>query len=235
MKNGLIYRLIFPNGKSYVGKTENIKNRMNNYKKLKCKTQPKLYDALIKYGFENVKIEIVESDIPNEILSEREIYHIDRIGSFRDGYNGTPGGDGILMTEEIKNKISKTMKSKNIKRSPEHIAVMKDMSNKSSEFIKHMSFGKTVSESTRTKISESHKGIGKGIPLTEEHVSKMRKSMRSKYLSKCYEFISPTGEKFIVNNFREFIEENKLHLRSVHRVINGERPHHKGWLIRRIS
>jgi group I intron endonuclease len=235
MNNGLIYRLLFPDGKSYVGKTVNMKNRMNNYKKLKCKKQPKLYGALVKYGFDSVKVDIVEYDIPIKTLNEREIYHIERVGSFHDGYNCTPGGDGILMTEEIRNKISKTLKSKNIKRSSEHIAVMKDMSNKSPEFINHMSSGKTISESTRKKLSESNKGIGKGIPLSEEHVSKMRKSMRSKYTNKYYEFISPKGEKFVVNNFRDFVEENKLHLRSVHRVITGERPHHKGWVIRKVS
>lgn len=50
-----------------------------------------------KYGVENFKIEELE-EIPDEKLSEREIYWINELGTFgSDGYNSTKGGDGSLL------------------------------------------------------------------------------------------------------------------------------------------
>lgn len=47
-----------------------------------------------KYGIEHFYIELIEeTDNPEE----REIYWIEQLGSFKDGYNATKGGDGKVL------------------------------------------------------------------------------------------------------------------------------------------
>lgn len=47
-----------------------------------------------KYGVDNFIIEIIEDNIPNDILGEKEKFYIKKFNSFYNGYNLTFGGDG---------------------------------------------------------------------------------------------------------------------------------------------
>lgn len=86
------------NGKIYVGKTvkNNIQERwkeyLKDYKKPRCEKRP-LYDAMNKYGSENFSIKELE-ECSLEELNDKEIYWIEKLGSFKYGYNATIGGDG---------------------------------------------------------------------------------------------------------------------------------------------
>lgn len=86
------------NGKIYVGKTtkNNIQERweehLKDYKKPRCEKRP-LYDAMNKYGSENFSIKELEKCSLEE-LNDKEIYWIEKLGSFKYGYNATAGGDG---------------------------------------------------------------------------------------------------------------------------------------------
>ena len=86
------------NGKIYVGKTvkNNIQERweehLKDYKKPRCEKRP-LYDAMNKYGSENFSIKELE-ECSAEELNDKEIYWIEKLGSFKYGYNATIGGDG---------------------------------------------------------------------------------------------------------------------------------------------
>lgn len=101
-----IYKLDFPNGKSYIGKAVDIKRRMCEH----CtdKKQPVLYAAIHKYfnGKINTFI-ILEKNVPRELLSEREQYYIALYGTNNKerGYNLTSGGDGAALG--IENVASK--------------------------------------------------------------------------------------------------------------------------------
>ena len=83
------------NQKIYVGKTERtVEERfLEHYRAFKresCEKRP-LYSAMRKYGIEHFHIELIEeTDNPEE----REIYWIEKLGSFKNGYNATLGGDG---------------------------------------------------------------------------------------------------------------------------------------------
>ncbi len=44
-----------------------------------------------------------------------------------------------------------------------------------------------------------------------------------------YSLISPDGEIFTGKNVSEFCREHNLRRRSIHRIVLGQRPHHKGW------
>lgn len=69
-----IYKITNPKGAIYIGSSKEIEVRINRYKKLKCKTQPKIYNSLLKYGVENHIFEIIE-ECCIEYLYERENYY----------------------------------------------------------------------------------------------------------------------------------------------------------------
>lgn len=107
------------NGKIYVGSAKNINKRwkrhiyeLNNQKHHNIILQ----NAWNKYGCDNFKIEIIELIRP-ELLLKREQYYIDKLNPFvENGYNIakiTSGGDILTNNpkrDEIKDKISKSMK-----------------------------------------------------------------------------------------------------------------------------
>lgn len=96
------------NNKKYVGKTaDTVEERFRQHKKDACKRKYEnrpLYRAMNKYGIENFSIkEIEECSLEN--LSEREIYWINNLNTYKNGYNATIGGDGKILYDY--NKILK--------------------------------------------------------------------------------------------------------------------------------
>lgn len=83
------------NGKIYVGKTEfsiekRFKEHCRDAYREHCEKRP-LYAAIRKYGVEHFHISLIEETNKPE---ERECYWIEQLGSFKNGYNATTGGDG---------------------------------------------------------------------------------------------------------------------------------------------
>jgi group I intron endonuclease len=71
MKLGCVYKITNPVEAVYVGSTKSFKKRISHYRRLACEAQPRLYESLIKYGYENHKIEIIEW-VPFSELKKRE-------------------------------------------------------------------------------------------------------------------------------------------------------------------
>ena len=69
-----------------------------------------LHKAMCKYGRENFKIELLEDNLTEDQVDNREIYYIELYDSFNHGYNMTKGGQGIhgyTHTEQTKLVLSK--------------------------------------------------------------------------------------------------------------------------------
>lgn len=85
------------NGKIYVGKTlENVEKRWKEHQRDSQKERNKnrpLYRAINKYGIDNFEVSILE-EVSDISVNEREKYWIELLGSFKNGYNVTLGGDG---------------------------------------------------------------------------------------------------------------------------------------------
>lgn len=97
-----IYKLTSPTGKSYIGQSKNIKQRLNSYKNLKCKKQAALYNGLCKYGFKNFTVEILE-ECKEEELNNLEIKYIEDYSTLSpNGYNLKEGGKVQKFTDEAK-------------------------------------------------------------------------------------------------------------------------------------
>lgn len=167
---GQIYRLTNKvNGKMYHGQTikENINDRWIKYKNLNCKGQPKLYNALKKYGWDNFLAETINATPQNQKqLDDLEIFYISEFDSFHNGYNSNEGGHGGKLSEETKRKISNSLKGK--PRSKEAIRKFiktRTGSHHSEETKRKMSnvvkgeksymFGKHMSDETKKKISNA--------------------------------------------------------------------------------
>ena len=81
-----IYKLTSPSGKIYIGQTQCLYLRFRSYRKMY--TNEYLKKALLKYGLENITVEIIEKEVPLEKLDEREQFYFDTLQPFGDnGYN----------------------------------------------------------------------------------------------------------------------------------------------------
>lgn len=106
-----IYKITSPSGKIYIGQSNNIFRRKWEYASKKCCDQPKLYNSIIKYGWENHNFEIIYECNENE-LNYYERYYINYYSSFNSKHelNLTEGGDHYKLSKETKQKISKSRK-----------------------------------------------------------------------------------------------------------------------------
>lgn len=55
-----IYRIVAPDDKIYVGQSKDIHRRWRDYKKLRCKSQTKLYNSLTFFGVNEHSFEILK-------------------------------------------------------------------------------------------------------------------------------------------------------------------------------
>lgn len=97
MRTGLIYKLTSKTtNKSYVGQTINLKNRLRKHKydKVKNPKTNSLQHDLEQYGFDNFELAIIEDNIPQSKLDDREKYWIEKLDTIAHGYNIAKGGHG---------------------------------------------------------------------------------------------------------------------------------------------
>lgn len=165
MRTGYIYKITSPSGKTYIGSTNSIKNRLNHYKTYNCKKQYKLYASLKKYGFENHTIEILEEPHLNNLHAREHYWGMIYDSLSKQGLNlMLPKGDSIypVMSEETKRKIGEANRGR--KRKKEDVAKIvanlrgRVLSDKTRQKISESLKGKKHSKERRRKISESNKG-----------------------------------------------------------------------------
>jgi len=81
-----IYKLTSPSGKIYIGQTQCLYKRFNDYRKPKANQY--LMKAILKYGLENIIVDILEKDVELGLLDEREQFYLDTLQPFDvNGYN----------------------------------------------------------------------------------------------------------------------------------------------------
>lgn len=123
-----IYKITSPNGKTYVGLTDDFGRRMKEHERSPGKTlkkgqhTSKLINAIKKYKFDNLKKEVIMSCFGFENAKLCEIELVKFYDSFKNGYNLTAGGDsnpraGKLnkdQVEEIRDLLENTSESLNV-------------------------------------------------------------------------------------------------------------------------
>ena len=123
---GCIYMRISPSGGKYVGQT--ILNENRRWQQhCKAANNPNATDyntiicrAIRKYGADNFSVIILENNIPEELLDEREIFWINYYKTYfydnQHGYNMTRGGKGArkFKDEELLNLWNEGLSLKEI-------------------------------------------------------------------------------------------------------------------------
>ena len=106
-----------PSGKSYIGRSLNLEERLNKYKNLLCSDQQYIYHAILKYGWDNMKVTILYSEERNELsndtLNRLEEEFIEKFNTLiPNGYNLKTGGN---QPEEHRKKLSIAQNKEEVK------------------------------------------------------------------------------------------------------------------------
>lgn len=158
MNNYCVYIHTTPNNKKYVGITCR-KPQIRWANGLGYLKNEHFYNAILKYGWDNIKHEILYNNLSKEEACKIEQELIQKYDTTNNskGYNrslgGESGGLGVVFTEERKKKIGETHKG-----------------------MKH-------TETAKRKISEGHKGIitwNKGRNWTNEEKRTMMLAQKTK-------------------------------------------------------
>lgn len=177
---GRIYLIMnIINDKKYVGQTiQNGKRRFHAHKRvaLKEKSQLPLHRAIRKYGIENFRYEILEECDSIGALNAAESKWILELRTYGShGYNCTTGGEGFIVSDETKQKMSQSRIG--MKLSDEHRkAISEGIIGENNPF-----YGKTHSEETIEKIKKTLKGQmdGENNPFYGKHHSEESKNKMS--------------------------------------------------------
>lgn len=107
-KKYTIYMHISPSMKKYIGITSLSPNKRWKSDGRGYKEQPYFWNAIQKYGWENFKHEILVENVTFEDACRLEQEFIQYYKTYDEayGYNLTLGGEGRLLTDEQKKKLS---------------------------------------------------------------------------------------------------------------------------------
>lgn len=104
----IVYRITFPNGKNYIGRTVKslLKRKKEHYSSANRGSKLAVHRALLKYSGQE-KWEVIHKNIEIDKISELEMLEIKNHNStiLGNGYNLTHGGEGVRMvsvSEETK-------------------------------------------------------------------------------------------------------------------------------------
>ena len=159
-----VYKHTSPSGKVYIGIT--CQNPLKRWKNGQGYiTNDHFYRAIMKYGWDNIKHEILFDHLTQEEAEKKEIELISLYDStnYMLGYNKDNGGSGAgRCTEDTKFKLSNAHKGKRL--TDEHkgklrkIKLGTHLSQEAREKISNANSRRKLSEETKRKISESEKG-----------------------------------------------------------------------------
>lgn len=186
-----IYKITNPQGRYYIGKTANLSVRMSQYKTSSgggCNQQPILYNSLLKYGFENHTVEVLDSfNSDLDYVDGKEMFWIrsfmSNLNKYREGngMNLTDGGEGsigAIWSDESKARGSAAQKGK---------IISEETKRKLSEYGKlnpsRGMLGKKHTQSAKDAMSKKKKGmvsVFKGKHHTEEYKKWASESRKGK-------------------------------------------------------
>lgn len=163
-----LYKHTFPNNKVYIGITcRNPDERWLNGKGYHHNSY--MQNAIKKYGWNNIKHEILFDNLTKEEAEQKEIELIAfyRSNQREFGYNIESGGHYAgVMADETKKKISQKLTGRKL---PKEVV----------EKLRERNTGRIVSAETREKLRLAKLGK-KGWHRTPEHNENMRKSLTGK-------------------------------------------------------
>lgn len=233
---GRIYLLTSPSGKCYVGQTVNDFDKyfQNNYVNKKGSGRTAINNAILKYGIENFKVEIVAECYSKDDLDRAEIAFIKTFDSANTGYNiklggsnGRPGPNSKLFSEEyslsqslsIKGRIvseeTRLKKSLIIKNDPDKMKQITELG--------RSKLGNVISDEMKKRISDKLKGSKNALGNTWSEESRIAFSKKKEVYT--YKIVDPEDKEYTAGSLHKFCEEHEL-LQSVF-----QKGFYKGWCL----
>ncbi len=172
-----VYKHTCPNGKCYVGitaqKPQTRWGRGSGYKE----HNKHFFAAIEKYGWENIKHEILFEGLTKEQAEQKEIELIALYKSNKReyGYNKSIGGEhsskGVKRTEEQRRAISERQKGKHL-------------TEKEKQRLRVLNLGNRHTEETRAKMSDARKGKPQNAEWVENRAKVLRGKKRTQEVCK---------------------------------------------------
>lgn len=245
-------------GKRYIGKSVNVKHRLQVHKwNLSQETRPVncnryLYAAVQKYGIDNFHFGLVEDiGIKDPIrLAERELYWQDFYLCYlrQHGYNLLRESAGVIEhSKETKILIGNNSRGRPVSDKTRELLRLRSTGRRHTDATKKLigdkKIGKPRSPETLLKMSISMTGkqhteetkqliskIQTGKPQRRD-VVETRRERQSKY-----SYVQYTLDGKIVNIFNRLSDlyATEFSFRLVSAVCNGKRNHHKGFIWKKI-
>lgn len=181
LASGCLYRLTFPNGKSYIGITKRTAEKRfaaHVWHSIGKKRKYAVHSAILKFGADSVVVETLAVAAWSD-LAELEIKAIAEHGTRApNGYNLTRGGDGVVDFDDI---TRAKMGEANIGRVP---------SAETREKLRAKSTGKLHTEDAKRKMSEARMGM----KFSDEHRANLS-AARERSVSNGYKFVMSAQHK----------------------------------------
>lgn len=203
-KLGYIYKITNPEGRIYIGQTFDLKDRLRKYRKHDVKRQPKIYNSLLKYGWEKHAFEILEEGLfSREQIDNLEQMHIKNFNatSKHTGMNVHSGGHATgFHSEETKQKMSESAR------------------NRSEEWGKAVSHANSIrvhTDVSRGKMSKAKKGI----PLKKEHADMVRKNIEKTN----WKLVLDTSTGIFFDNAKQAAEAFQMKHSTLKGRLNGSK------------
>jgi hypothetical protein len=230
----VIYKILSPSGRVYIGQTVNYQIRYNKYKNLNCKRQTRLYNSFLKYGFENHMFNIIE-ECSIEDLNIRERYYQDlynvldndkglncKLTTTNDKSGKMLDSSRLKMSRSAKNKVYSEERKSQIKKwlnNSKKVICM--ITGKEWESLVSCALENNINHSTlRVKLSGNFKNntqfiYSENIPI--KGVNYLCEDIMKKKKIIC------TITNKIWNTTRECAEENNINRRTLINKLSGHK------------
>lgn len=195
-----VYKITSPTKKVYIGSTIDFERRMVNYENLVCKNQKKLYNSLVKYGFDNHIFEVLcECDLKD--VRQKEAYYGQLYNCLgQHGLNCIlPKHEGFVsVSDETRRKISAAGMGRPCSEKSRQATIARNMGNKygvgrkqteaQSKALSARNIGNKYNEGR--VIPEAHKkaisaaNIGRKPWLGKKHTEEYKKKMSALHKGK---------------------------------------------------
>lgn len=168
---------------------------MKKYRNANCKAQYGIYNAILKYGFDSFRLDIIheieDSDNVIDVLNKLEELEIRLQNTmYPNGYNMVSGGNNRFASEKHKENLSKSHKGK--KMLPQTAEALRTantgrkMSDELKCKLKELSSNRIRTKEERESISMKKKGI----KLSEEHKMKVSVALKGRVLPERLRYIN---------------------------------------------
>ncbi len=218
-----VYKHTSPNGKIYIGITsQKLYQRFQNGNGYRGSTR--FEGAIKKYGWKNIKHEVLLDGLTKEEAEQKEIELISlyKSNDRRYGYNIANGGNTVgTLSEETKQKLAKVQLGRTASiEARQKMSYSHKRENLSEETIQKMRSshkGKKLSAETKAKIGSRHKG--------KKNSSKVIDRMINAKKSKCKPFLQFTKDGQFVrewDSLSSYERETGKNKRHIGRCLKGE-------------